>query len=124
MSLILNIGRRVERTGAILPVDTVFAALKGQELTVLSSSHVDSDTEPTLVVEVASWADYGVDAAQADAVYRVAIWLEQDCIAAHDAGSGTGLLIGPNAHAWGDFNPDFFIGLDGRRLSDTVAALA
>lgn len=124
MPLILNIGRRIEATGAMLPVDTVYAALAAAGLDVLSSSHVASDTEPTIVVEVASWADYGIDAAQARAIARVSAALDQECIAVHDEDSHAGLLLGPRAHAWGDFNPDFFFGLDGRRLTERLPLAA
>jgi hypothetical protein len=34
--------------------------------------------------------------------------LEQDCVAVVDLDSGKGELIGPNAAAWGEFNPEYF----------------
>lgn len=122
MSLVLNIGRRVDSTGAILPASSVYAALEALHLTVLSSVHVQSDTEPTLVVEVESWSDgIGVDAAQAAMIGALAEDLGQDCIATWDPSEGRGLLLGPRADAWGSFDPSFFVGLDGHRLSDTLA---
>lgn len=125
MSLILNIGRRVDSTGTILPASHVYAALEAHHLVVLSSVHVQSDTEPTLVVEVERWHEgIGVDAAQAATIGRLAESLQQDCIATWDPSEGRGLLLGPRADAWGEFNPEFFVGLDGQRLSDTLAVSA
>lgn len=40
-------------------------------------------------------------------VFNAAIALGQDCIAVHDG--ATGELIGPNAEAWGEFQPAFFV---------------
>ncbi len=123
MSLVLNIGRRVDSTGTILPASHVYAALEAHQLEVLSSVHVQSDTEPTLVVEVERWHEgIGVDAAQASMISRLSAALGQDCIATWDPSEGHGLLLGPRADAWGVFNPGFFVGLDGHRLSDTLAA--
>lgn len=118
MSIILNIGRAVPATGAILPASAVYAALEARGLEVLSSVHMQSDSEPTIVAEVESWTDgLGFDAAQARAIADLSADLGQDCIAAYDLSEGRGLLLGPRADAWGDFNPAFFILPDGHRLS-------
>jgi len=42
-------------------------------------------------------------------VYRLAVILDQDCIAVSGHDTTVGELIGPNAKAWGDFNTEFFI---------------
>ena len=34
--------------------------------------------------------------------------LAQDCIGVLDADTGAGVLVGPKAAAWGDFNPEYF----------------
>lgn len=75
-----------------------------------------SDTEPTLVVEVRS-------PLYAAALFAVAASLNQDAIAQFDPHSG-GQLVGPNASAWGEFDPDQFLTLRGQRLSETVATPA
>lgn len=67
-----------------------------------------STTEDTLVV-----ACFGDDGALFRAmVYELAMDLQQDCIAVYNATSFSGALIGPNAAAWGEFNPEFFIRFD------------
>jgi len=40
---------------------------------------------------------------------RLSDALEQDCVAVHDNDAGQGFLIGHNAHAWGEFNIDYFL---------------
>ena len=118
VSIILNIGRAVPATGAVLPGSAVYAALEARGLNLLSSTHVQSDSEPTIVAEIESWADgIGIDAAQARAIAQLSIDLGQDCIASYDLSEGRGLLLGPRADAWGDFDPAFFILPDGSRLS-------
>lgn len=46
------------------------------------------------------------------AVYELAVEIKQDCIAVYNATRLSGALIGPNAAAWGEFNPEFFIRYD------------
>ena len=46
------------------------------------------------------------------AVHELAVAIEQDCIAVYNATRLSGELIGPNALAWGAFNPEFFIRFD------------
>lgn len=42
-------------------------------------------------------------------IYRLAVLLEQDCIAVSGHDTSPGELIGPNAADWGGFNPEFFV---------------
>lgn len=42
-----------------------------------------------------------------DVLYDVACELKQDCVAVAYS-NGSGRLIGPNAAAWGEFNPEYF----------------
>lgn len=44
-------------------------------------------------------------------LYTIAEQLDQDCVAVMI--DDKGLLIGPNAAAWGAFNPEFFFNIDG-----------
>jgi hypothetical protein len=67
-----------------------------------------SDSEPTLVAELRQ-------PLTATAAYAVAQHLGQDAIAVFDGRDGS--LIGPNAAAWGPFDPSFFLNLDGSRLT-------
>ena len=41
-------------------------------------------------------------------IASLAAMLEQDCIGVLDADTGAGVLVGPKAADWGDFNPAFF----------------
>ena len=43
---------------------------------------------------------------------QIAEDLEQDAVAIYLPGQRHGLLVGPNAHAWGDFDPEKFIRFD------------
>lgn len=69
-----------------------------------------SQTEETLILVC------HVDAEDRDefnaVVFELSADLQQDCIAVYNATSFSGALIGPNAAAWGEFNPDFFIRYD------------
>ena len=41
-------------------------------------------------------------------IASLAAMLEQDCIGVLDADTGAGVLVGPKAADWGDFNPEYF----------------
>lgn len=75
---------------------------------ILRSTVRQSDTEPTLIAEIARPLN-------ATAAYEVARQLGQDAIAQWDGREGN--LYGPAAAAWGPFDPHFFLTLDGRRLA-------
>lgn len=47
-----------------------------------------------------------------ETIFALAQATRQDCIAVYNATSFFGALIGPNAAAWGEFNPEFFIRYD------------
>lgn len=74
---------------------------------ILGSRRAQSATEDTLIVvlQVSS----GADARLRDMIAELSYNLDQDCIAVYNATAMSGALIGPNAAAWGAFNPDFFI---------------
>ena len=113
----LNIGLDVGpdmNGGPRLTVDQVLAALRKHRFQALRHTVVASDTEPTAVVSVVS------DNRRLSArLMCVSEDLHQDCIAVHNpgAGFGSGFLIGPKDHEWGDFNPCFFFTHDGKRLA-------
>jgi hypothetical protein len=81
---------------------------------ILGARRAQSTTEDTLVLSVET---DGSEAALYHAVYNLALNLSQDCIAVYQVDADNGSLIGPNAAAWGEFNPEFFI-----RFSSEVAA--
>lgn len=93
------------------------AALADAGIKVVTSNVLRSDTEPTLIalVDIACGS-------LSSAINHVCDALEQDCIAVVNEKLDDGILVGPNAAAWGTFNPEFFLTLSGRRLSDVRAA--
>lgn len=112
MKAIINIG--LARKGLPdLPIGEVLRTLKEAKIDVEFWLTRSSDTEETLVATVSGPV--------LSASYIVAQRLDQDCIAVYDPRSDIGRLIGPNAAAWGSFNPEFFLLLDGSILSRTVA---
>jgi len=81
---------------------------------ILGARRAVSTTEDTLVLSVET---DGSEASLYHAVYNLATQLSQDCIAVYQVEADNGALIGPNAAAWGEFNPEFFI-----RFASEVAA--
>lgn len=111
----INIGL-ARRGGALLRVEQALAALRTIGGIVPDRWAVrPSDTEPTLVAETRR-------PLYASAAYEVAKALGQDAIAQWDGAEGQ--LYGPNAQAWGLFNPAFFLTLDGSRLDTGGLRLA
>lgn len=115
MKALLNIGLNREGTFPLSPreaVTALYAAsfpdeddLRNRLWTVGRSQVRQSQTEPTLIVEV----DVSVSLEAFDECLAIlSRELGQDCIAWVTA-SGNGHLSGPNAEAWGSFNPDYFL---------------
>lgn len=126
MRLILNIGLAREGKPDLTIVD-VYDALQQHDLVFGRVVLRESDTETTAVVRVDTTL-LGVDVSPRDAIYSLAQYLGQDCIAVWQylpaPRRGEGRLIGPNAAKWGAFNPEFFILDSGRRLSETFTPVA
>ena len=113
-NITLNIGLAVGDNGAQNSVVHTLQALHAVGFTLEAMRVVTSDTERTVVAACPCfWGcdDMGV----ASAISRLAAALGQDCIAVHDGVKGA--LFGPQAAAWGPFNPEFFFNLDGSRLA-------
>ncbi|CAB4198872.1 crystallin beta/gamma motif-containing protein, partial [uncultured Caudovirales phage] len=72
-----------------------------------------SDTEQTVVAELDR-------ALTPEEGYAVAAALGQEAVAQH-TGNKQGALYGPNAAAWGDFTPEFYLNMDGSRLAEPAA---
>lgn len=86
----------------------VLAALRAIGFFPASVHHVDSNTEPTLVIT--GWfKGKPTFIFPSTFFYNVAFALYQDCIAVYNNTQGFGWLAGPNADKWGDFNADYFI---------------
>lgn len=115
MKFTLNIG--LAREGQPnLTADEAGQALRAvMSCAVVSSALYASDTEPTLVMSCVGQPRYmTVYMAQ---VYRAAVTLDQDCIAVYWPEVGSGALVGPREEEWGEFNPAYFIDIDGNRLA-------
>jgi len=112
--MLLNIGLAVNDGTVVHPTRALAAvrAIGGVEPRRWAIHQ--SDSEPTLVVECPTMTGA--------AAYAVSEYLRQDAIALSDGRDGW--LVGPAADAWGEFNPDYFLTLDGRRLSAAAAARA
>lgn len=116
MTTTLNIG--LARTGgANLTLDQAVAAVQAHLGKGAVFALCDSDTEPTLVVR---YAQIDVAGALDDVVHELASALGQECIAYHFDAIRKGRLAGPGADLWGAFSPDFFLTLEGLRLSSCV----
>lgn len=120
MNLILNIGLAV-KDGLPIGADAALLAVAANDFRVVKHLVAQSDTEPTLVVEVLV---LDLPALAWRKLHQVANDLRQECIAAYNAETDKGALIGPQAAAWGDFNPEFFITPDGQRLAQPVKVAA
>lgn len=123
--VLLNIGLHVAGKNPLSVVEAL-AALRAERISVFAYDTHLSDSEPTLVaiVTLPAAPDSRHGAAEGDltAVHRVAEALRQEAIAVFDPKASEGVLVGPNAAAWGAFKPEFFITLGGRRLSGTKGA--
>lgn len=125
---ILNIGLHTNTGGRLNPF-TALDALRERGIEITTHAVHTSDTEPTLVVAVDCAGEFAL------LVNRLSEELGQDAIAAWfprpvatngrvDWSKSTGMLFGPKAAEWGPFNPEFFLQLDGRRLSAWLSGAA
>ena len=106
----LNVGLAVD--GSDEPLDAFDVLRKMFELDIVRL-HYDicqSETEETLVVDCMIPTDQAVE--------YLALRCRQDCIAVWDPETRKGRLVGPNADAWGPFDPEQFFLSNGSRLAD------
>lgn len=111
---LLNIGEDTN-DGRKLSLEKVVAALHLAGALPMDVTTHPSDSELTYVVEVPRELS-------TREVKDLSIVLDQDAIAYYY--DGAGFLAGPNAEKWGPFNPEYFLMLDGNRLSDYNRAVA
>ena len=111
-TLILNIGLARKGLGNIGTAYTR-GALRFSGLRIVQNAVHQSNTEATMVAEIAEHSHWK------PLVFGLAVATEQDCIAVYDPATGHGELVGPRAEAWGDFNPEYFVLMDGTRLAQT-----
>lgn len=116
-SIILNIGLRIGRTGQLNTVTQTVQALERAGFNLQALRVDQSSTEPTVIAQVESASTWGVDPAQAAALHGVAVALGQQAIGAWERNQNHGILVGPEASTWGEFDRTEFIHICGRRLA-------
>lgn len=119
MSIILNIGL-AHNGNSNLCVGAVLIDLANNFGIIKYAIH-HSDTEMTVVAELES---LGNVVSIANSIFHLADIWGQDCVATYNCSTGNGALIGPRSDKWGSFNPDYFLLLDGSRLSQPTKEAA
>lgn len=114
MTYLINIGTDRSGQSAISPATVVAEINRRPGLSLWDYAVHESDTELTVVARV---SHLGMFTDVNREFFRLARSLGQDCVAVLHEDTGLGALHGPNAAAWGDFNPEFFLQLDGTRLA-------
>ncbi len=115
---LLNVGLNVGDVLTLSPLEVLSALWRAalqEGVEVLEARVHDSSSEPTLVARLSH-------PLSTQTLNDLSVTLRQDAVAQWAAGRGT--LAGPKADLWGPFDPDFFVTLDGRRLSDALAIAA
>jgi len=107
----VNIGLDING-GARLTPEQALEALERIGVKPVRSFVAQSDSEPTLVVELSR-------AMNADEANHISTQLQQEAIAQVDE-TGAGDLFGPAADKWKPFNGDYFIRGDGKRLTEQI----
>lgn len=112
----LNIGLDCSN-GRMLTVGRIATTLELFGYSIHRLTVVESDTEPTAVVDVTA-------AEGAGQMYDVALALTQEAIAVATGGDLIqGVLVGPGAENWGEFNPNFFFMHDGSRMGNVMSGV-
>lgn len=112
---LLNVGLNVGKTVNALTLTRVVAAVEEEGGRIRSLSVHPSASEPTAIIELEA-------PLHRHALYGLADALDQDAVTQWDGLRGD--IEGPFAAAWGAFDPDFFLTLDGRPLGHPQAVAA
>jgi len=107
----VNIGLDINGGQRLTP-EQALEALERIGVKPVRSFVAQSDSEPTLVVELSR-------AMNADEANHISAQLQQEAIAQVDE-LGAGDLYGPAADKWKPFNGDYFIRGDGKRLTEQI----
>jgi hypothetical protein len=100
---IMNVGMQIGDGPEHLNFDQIRDALRARRIEVERAHvHVPAEGEPCMVIS-------SPGKLSRFAVCSLARRLGQDCIAVWNSLSEEGELIGPNAAAWGEFDPEQFI---------------
>lgn len=123
-TLTLNIGLDGIDAPASHAAIVASRTLRANGFDLVAAHTHNSHTERTLVVTVERNGLASNATSNRAAIYTVAEALNQDCIAVYNPSRQTGLLIGPRAEKWGEFNPEFFLQHDGYYLAPATAKAA
>ena len=104
----VNIGMNVN-DGSTISHEDIAAALKEHGVDIVDSKVHQSNTEPTLVARLSR-------PLTDDEAHEVSEVLHQDAIA--QMHNGQGELHGPRADAWKPFNPEYFMGMNGKPVGE------
>ena len=107
----INIGLDINGGERLLP-EQALEALSRLGVKPVRAIVAQSDTEPTLVVELERFLS-PIEA------HKLSEELKQEAIAQVDE-AGVGELHGPSADKWKPFNGDYFLDPDGKRLSQAI----
>jgi len=118
-STIIGNGQRIPASDALEVVRRTARMVFGREAANTAHAVHDSDSEPTLIVEI------GTSRPERDRVRLLAdalcSRLRQEAVAVAQMSAEDriewGDLCGPMAGRWGEFNPDYFLMLNGRRAA-------
>lgn len=107
----VNIGLDIPGGGRLAPEEAL-AVLERMGVKPVRATLHQSDTEPTLVVELPR-------SLKPEEAHAVSAALQQEAIAQVDE-AGNGDLFGPMADKWKPFNGDYFLTGDGKRLTQQI----
>lgn len=114
---LINVGLAIKNSETTLPPETVSAVLIASGITIAGTPLTTvSDTEPTFVAVIC--VPEGTDIPTM--FWGISKRLQQEAVVIFDLRSHIGELYGPNAEAWGPFNPDYFFTPSGRRMSEDM----
>lgn len=127
-TLVLNIGLQLDKPGLLNKVGDTVQTVERAGFTLDATrvireavNGLDQPCEPTVVLEVRpreeDRRDFGVSQEALRALSLVSAILAQDCIAVWVPSEQRGLLVGPNADAWGAFDSRCFFDIDGNTLA-------
>lgn len=102
----VNIGMDV-KDGTKLTENEINEALAEFRVSIVRSKIHQSGTEPTFVAKLSR-------PLSPEELFQLSVKLRQDAIP--QISKGTGIMTGPNAKDWGDFNPEYFMNLNGKSL--------
>lgn len=99
----------------VIDPQTVLSLLREMCVWIHSYAVQQSDSEPTLVVRTERLLS-------PEQVTAICYILRQEAMVQYSHIAKAGWVEGPMSENWGGFNPEYFVLIDGRRLSETEEA--